>query len=248
MMPPDREPLHRTARNSYGRIISQMQGGVAAGVGTEGQEPLYKTIRNSYERITSHMEMQGVPSGWPAVPPPKISGHVDCVIQYVDMSGSTRLALDTDPDRYALLVTAFCREVAQIVRQHGGFPLKYVGDAVMSVYTGYSLYAADSTLGAAVSIMRMMHHAYAPATGMRIDAHSTMSYGRVVAIPQGEGVDILGAPVNLAAKMLALGRPVVMDGRFRERLHPEYEDIRELEDSGWQYGGELYEYTGGFHG
>lgn len=243
MSAPDRRPP-RT--NQHDGIIPHAV--VRAAAGDAGQEPLDNTIRNSFERITEHMKMRGVPSGWPPVPAPKISGHVDCVIQYVDMSGSTNLALGAGVDRYALLVTAFCREVAQIVRLHGGHPLKYIGDAVMSVYTGYSLNAADSALGAAVSIMRMMHHAYAPATGMRVDAHAAMSYGRVVAISQGAGVDILGAPVNLAAKMLALGRSVVMDAGFRERLHPESEDILELDAPGWRYGGRLYEYAGGFHG
>ena len=212
-----------------------------------GTEPLYNSIRGAYDRITRHMESTDTPAGWPGMPSPGISGRADCAIQYVDMSGSTGLALDTGPDRYALLVTAFCREVAGIIRSHGGYPLKYVGDAVMSVYTGYSLHAADSALGAAVSIMRMMHHAFVPATGESIDTHVGMTYGRVVAVSQGDGIDILGAPVNLAAKLLALGRPVVMDGEFRGRLHPESECVGEA-DVAWPYGGVVYEYTGGFHG
>ena len=222
---------------------------VAAGPhpGQGGQEPLHVSIRHSYERIRQHMEGPGMPDGWPETPPPAISGSVDCVIQYMDMSDSTRLSLHMDPVRYAALVTAFCRETALIVRLHGGHPLKFVGDAVVSIFTGYSLHAADSALGSAISTMRMVHHALRPASGMRIGVHAGMTYGRVVAVRQGGGLDVLGAPVNLASKMLSLRRPVVMDGAFRERLHPEFGDISELRDADWPYDGTIHEYTGGFH-
>lgn len=212
-----------------------------------GQDPLHVSIRNAYRRISEHMEADGVPQGWPDMAPPAISGVTDCVIQYVDLSGSTKLALGMEPLRYAALVTALCREVALVVRQHGGHPLKYVGDAVVSVFTGYSLNAADAALGSAVSTMRMIYHAFGPATNIRAEVHVGMSYGKVVAVPQGGGVDILGAPVNLAAKLLALRRQVVMDGPFRNRLHPECRDIRKVDGTDWQYGGDIYEYVGRFH-
>ncbi len=214
--------------------------------GQDGLEPLHTSIRHTYERVRLHLE-RDTPAGWPETPPPAISGLADCVIQYVDMSDSTRLSMYMDPLRYAALVTAFCRETALIVRRHGGHPLKFVRDAVVSIFTGYSLHAADSALGSAVSTMRMVHHALRPASGMRIGVHVGMTYGRVVAVRQGGGLDVLGAPVNLAAKLLSLRRPVVMDGSFRERLHPESRDILEMSNADWPYGGTVHEYTGGFH-
>ena len=193
------------------------------------------------------MEGQDTPAGWPEMPPPAISGLADCVIQYVDMSDSTRLSMCMDPLRYAALVTAFCRETALIVRRHGGHPLKFVGDAVVSIFTGYSLHASDAALGSSISVMRMVHRALRPASGMSIGVHAGMAYGRVVAVRQGGGLDVLGAPVNLAAKLLSLRRQVAMDGAFRERLHPESRDISEISDANWPYGGTVHEYTGGFH-
>ena len=213
-----------------------------------GQDPLHVSIRNAFDRIRTHMGSAGTPSGWPDMPKPHISGMTECVIQYVDMSGSTKLSMSMDPLRYAAMVTAFCRETALVVRQHGGHPLKHVGDAVMSVFTGYSLNAADAALGSAVSTMRMIYHAFNPAVNIRAQVHVGMSYGTVVAVPQGGGVDVLGAPVNLAAKLLALRRQVVMDGTFRDRLHPEYDSIRQVDAPDWQYGGTIHEYVGGFHG
>lgn len=216
--------------------------------GTGGRQPLHVTIRNSFERVRACLEADGPLEGWPQMPPPEMSGPTACVIQYVDLSESTRLALDIDPLRYAALVMAFCRETALVVRQHGGYPLKYVGDAVVSIFTGYSLHAADSALGSAVSTMRMVEHALGPAAGARLRVHVGMTYGKVVPVRQGGGLDVLGAPVNLAAKLLALQRPVVMDGAFRGRLHPECGDIIKIDSSCWQYGGTIHEYTGGFHG
>lgn len=213
-----------------------------------GQDPLSVSIRNAYERIVKHVGSSGIPHGWPDIPPPAISGITECVIQYVDMSGSTKMSLEMDPLRYAAMVTAFCRETASIVQQHGGHPLKYVGDAVVSVFTGYSLNAADAALGSAVSTMRMIYHAFNPATSIRAQVHVGMSYGKVVVVPQGGGLDILGAPVNLAAKLLALRKQVVMDGAFRDRLHPECADIEEVRTDDWKYGGTVHQYVGGFHG
>ena len=209
-----------------------------------GARPLDATIRDSYGRIAR--DMGGEPRRWPPLPVPDISGHTDCAVQYVDMSGSTRLALDTGPSHYAALVTSFCRETAAVIMRHGGHPIKYAGDAVISVFTGYSLHAVDAALGSAISTMRMVHHAFVPATGVRADVHIGMTYGRVLAMHQGDAMDILGAPVNVASKLLALHRPVVMDSAFRDRLHPEYENI-EMVECEWPYNDTIYEYTGGFH-
>lgn len=207
--------------------------------------PLYQSLRESLCRIQNDMDA-GTIAGWPPHNTPPISGVSECVVQYVDMSDSTKLAIQLPPTQYASLVTAFCRETAMIVIRHGGYPIKYVGDAVVSVFAGYSLHAVDTALGSAISTMRMIHHALVPGTGVPIRAHVGMSYGVVAAIPQGNDIDILGAPVNLAAKLLQIRHPIVMDDSFRGRLHPEYVDVIQL-DVPWIYGGNIYEYTGGFH-
>lgn len=211
----------------------------------DGQEPLHNTIRNSFERIRGYMK--GRPPEWPAPPDMDVYGHMDAVIQYVDMAGSTKLAMQVGLERYAAMIVSFCNETSGIVMKHGGRPIKYIGDAVLSVYTGSSIHAADTALEAAISIMRMIHHAYVPATDTRVDVHIGMTYGQINSIRQWWGADILGAPVNLASKLLTLERPVVMDSAFRDRLHPETQNI-ELYTKPWPYTSRVYHYTGGFHG
>lgn len=201
-----------------------------------------QSIRRTYERVVRIMQ-EPLLYRRPALPIYPIHGPTQCVIQYADMRDSTRLALHTTPIQYAKLVTAFCAETTNIIQQHGGHMVRYVGDAVMAIYGGHSLHAADMALHSSIAIQRMAYNALGPAAGRRVDAHIGITYGSVVCVTYGDSMDILGAPVNMAAKMLSLRRPLLMDGSVRSRLHPKFTDI---EDVDWSYG-TIHEYTGGFH-
>lgn len=213
----------------------------------QGVYPVQHSIRQTYERVR-RMINEPPPYRRPDLPVPEMHGPTECIVQYVDMHGSTRLALETEPVLYASLVMAFCVETADIIRQFGGYPIKYVGDAVMSLFRGYSLYAADSALSSAISIQRMVYNALGPAANRKVEAHISITHGSVVPIQHDNTLDILGAPVNTAAKLLGLHRSVMVDGGVHARLHPRFCDtITPVLDQDWQYGGTIYEYTGGFH-
>lgn len=211
----------------------------------QGTYPIQHSMRHTYRRVAQMMSSPPVYK-MPALPIPPILGTVQCIVQYADMHGSTQLALDTTPTQYTKLVTAFCIETTNIIRQYGGYPVRYVGDAVIAVYGGYSLYAADSALHSSIAIQRMVHHALGPAAERRIDTHISITYGSAVCVTYGDSMDILGAPVNMAAKMLSLQRPLIIHDTVQSRLHPKFTDIAIIRDADWPYG-VLYEYTGGFH-
>ena len=203
------------------------------------------SIRESYYRIQKAIEGYSLPPTWPESPTPNISGDVKCAIQYIDLSGSTILSLKNTPIQYARYVMSFNNEVARIVYMYGGYPLKFVGDAVISVFLNDDI---DIIMRSTLATMNMIHHAYIPATGIEASIHVGLDYGDVYIIKQNNGVDVLGKPMNFAAKLLALRRQVMMTGNIKNKLSKNMSsDIKQVYDESWIYDDEIYEYTGGFH-
>ena len=56
------------------------------------------------------------------------------VILYIDIVGSTRLAMTLPVDKLAAIIRAFTHEISLIVSAYGGYVLKYLGDAIMAFF------------------------------------------------------------------------------------------------------------------
>jgi adenylate cyclase len=56
------------------------------------------------------------------------------VILNVDLVGSTKLSMTLPLDRLTIMIQAFNQEMSLIVKEFGGFILKYVGDAVLAFF------------------------------------------------------------------------------------------------------------------
>ena len=59
---------------------------------------------------------------------------VKFVILNVDLVGSTKLSMTLPLDRLAKMIQTFNQEMSIIVKEFGGFVLKYVGDAVLAFF------------------------------------------------------------------------------------------------------------------
>jgi adenylate cyclase len=62
------------------------------------------------------------------------SSKMKFVILNVDLVGSTKLSMTLPLDRLTKLIQAFNQEMSLIVKEFGGFVLKYVGDAVLAFF------------------------------------------------------------------------------------------------------------------
>ena len=53
---------------------------------------------------------------------------------YVDLVGSTTMTLEMPAEKIAIIISSFSQEMAAVIRQHQGYVLKFVGDAVIGYF------------------------------------------------------------------------------------------------------------------
>jgi len=128
-------------------------------------------------------------------------------MSFLDLVGYTRLTEERGDAAAAELAATLAVLVDRSSREHGGVPVKWLGDGVMSWFR--------EPAGAVVSALRMV--AQLPAAGLP-PAHVGIAAGPVVA----QGGDYFGRTVNLAARIAArasAGQVLVSD-RVAESASP----------------------------
>ena len=65
-------------------------------------------------------------------------------ILFSDVSGSTALGEQLDPESLRALMSRYFREMQQIIERHGGKVEKFIGDAVMAVFGIPTLHEDDA--------------------------------------------------------------------------------------------------------
>ena len=163
----------------------------------------------------------------------RVLSRMDIVVMYVDLVGSTEIALRLPVDRVATIISAFAQEMARVVTRHGGLVLKFVGDAVLAYFVAdeNSLQAADSAVRCAMSMIDVIDRGINPILGkaghpeLKIKIGLDFGTGIIVrygADEQKSYVDILGPPMNIAAKIQSHARPnqILIGHDVYSRLHP----------------------------
>lgn len=93
----------------------------------KSQTRMWKTLQGEPQFIISVAETQNVLD--------KFAGSkINFVILNVDLVGSTKLSMTLPLDRLTRLIQSFNQEMSLIVKDFGGFVLKYVGDAVLAFF------------------------------------------------------------------------------------------------------------------
>lgn len=59
---------------------------------------------------------------------------VRLIIMYVDLVGSTNTSMTLPVDKLVTIIRAFSHEVTSVIQSHGGYVLKYGGDAVIAFF------------------------------------------------------------------------------------------------------------------
>src|ERR671922_1803275 len=65
-----------------------------------------------------------------------VSSKIPLIIIYADLVGSTNMSMTLPIDNLVTLIRAFAHQISHVVDSHGGYVLKYVGDAVISFFPG----------------------------------------------------------------------------------------------------------------
>jgi adenylate cyclase len=126
---------------------------------------------------------------------------------FLDLVGYTRLTEERGDAAAAALAATLAVLVNQLSREHGGVPVKWLGDGVMVHFR--------DPAGAVLAALRMVEQL--PAAGLP-PAHVGVAAGPVVA----QGGDYFGRTVNVAARIAARAGEgqVLVSGRVAEAAPP----------------------------
>ena len=189
-----------------------------------------------------------------------VFSKLDMMVLYVDLVGSTTMALEMPEEKIAIIISSFSQEMAYVIQQHHGYVLKFVGDAVIGYFIaeGNGLLAADNAVNCAKSMISVIQKGINPILnqydypdlmvkiGVDFGENIVVRYG---ADPDNSHVDLMGPAMNIAAKIQnqAKANQILIGSDVFQRLHPnsqkDFEQIIWKHDE-WKYRsrltGEIY--------
>jgi adenylate cyclase len=161
-----------------------------------------------------------------------VSTKLPLVIIYADLVGSTNMSMTLPADKLTTIIRAFTYEISQVIYNHRGYVLKYVGDAVISFFpASYNkLLACDRAVQCSNSMLAVVKNGINPILNQydypELNVKIGMDEGENVIVQYGHDrsslIDILGYCMNIAAKITSLTGPnKVSIGQYvYEMLHP----------------------------
>ena len=190
-----------------------------------------------------------------------VFSKLDMLVLYVDLVGSTTMALELPSEKIAIIMSSFAQEMAAVIRQHHGYVLKFVGDAVIGYFVaeGNSLLTSDNAVNCAKSMNAVIQKGINPILnqydypdlmvkiGVDFGQNIVVRYG---ADKKNSHVDLMGPAMNIAAKIQNMAKPnqILIGADVHQRLHPTLQkDFQEIvwRNDEWKYRsrltGEIYQ-------
>jgi class 3 adenylate cyclase len=162
-----------------------------------------------------------------------VFSKLDMVVLYVDLVGSTTMTLEMPAEKIAIIISSFSQEMAAVIRQHHGYVLKFVGDAVIGYFVADSnaLLAADNAVNCAKSMISIIQKGINPILN-QYDYPDLMvkigvDFGQNIIIRYGADiehshVDLMGSALNIASKIQNMAKPnqILIGNDVFQRIHP----------------------------
>jgi adenylate cyclase len=178
-----------------------------------------------------------------------VFSKLDMVVLYVDLVGSTTMTLEMPPEKIAIIISSFSQEMAAVIRQHNGYVLKFVGDAVIGYFVGEGMHPGDNAVNCAKSMISIIQKGINPILnqydypdlmvkiGVDFGQNIVVRYGSDV---KNSHVDLMGPAMNIAAKIQNMAKPnqILIGKDVFESLHPSFQkDFKLIEWSKdeWKY-------------
>jgi adenylate cyclase len=162
-----------------------------------------------------------------------VSSRVDMIVVYVDLVGSTDITLSLPEDKVAIIISSFAQEMANVIRQHDGYVLKFVGDAIIGYFIAEALplLAADNAVNCARAMITVVEKGMNPILNQydypELKIKIGMDFGKNIIVRYGSDkekshVDILGPAMNIASKIQHSADPnqILIGDDVYTRLHP----------------------------
>jgi class 3 adenylate cyclase len=160
-----------------------------------------------------------------------VFAKLDMVVLYVDLVGSTTMTLEMPAEKIAIIMSSFAQEMAAVIRQHHGYVLKFVGDAVIGYFVGEGHLSGDNAVNCAKSMMSVIQKGINPIldqydypdlmvkVGLDFGQNIVVRYGADV---ENSHVDLMGPAMNIAAKIQNMAKPnqILIGSDVYQKLHP----------------------------
>ena len=179
-----------------------------------------------------------------------VNEKIHMVVLFVDLVGSTNISLTLPEEKVAIIISSFAQEMALAIKQHNGFVLKFVGDAVIGYFMHTSvLIAADNAVSCAQRMIQIMNQGVNPILNNYdypdLLLHIGLDYGDNMIVRYGSDkekshVDILGPTMNIAAKIQSMAKPqqILVGQDVYDKIHPSLQEKFKKESwskNEWKY-------------
>ena len=179
-----------------------------------------------------------------------VNEKLHMVVLFVDLVGSTNMSLSLPEEKVAIIISSFAQEMALAIKQHNGYVLKFVGDAVIGYFMHTSvLIAADNAVSCAQRMIQIMEQGVNPILNNYdypdLLLHIGLDYGDNMIVRYGSDkekshVDILGPTMNIAAKIQSMAKPqqILIGEDVYAKIHPAMQKKFKKEiwsQSDWKY-------------
>ena len=179
-----------------------------------------------------------------------VNEKIPMAVMFVDLVGSTDMSLSLPEEKVAMIVSSFAQEMAIAVKQHSGYTLKFVGDAVIGYFIHKSaLIASDNAISCAQNMIKIIEEGINPILnnydypdlyikiGIDYGESMVMRYGKDKARAH---VDLLGPVMNIAAKVQNKAKPqqIMIGEDIFNKIHPTTQKNFELkvwDKDSWNY-------------
>ena len=146
-----------------------------------------------------------------------VNSKIGFAVLYVDIDGSTRMSMALPSAKFASILQVFSQEMSLLISESGGYTLKYVGDAVISLFPGQ--HDKAQAIKGAIECGKTMLDVVASSINPELVSHSlpplkvkiAIEYGELLVLLYGRSVerahiDVIGPAISMAAKMLGFAR------------------------------------------
>ena len=179
-----------------------------------------------------------------------VNEKIPMAVMFVDLVGSTDMSLSLPEEKVAMIVSSFAQEMAISVKQHDGFTLKFVGDAVIGYFIHKSaLMASDNAISCAQNMIKIIEEGINPILNNYdypdLFIKIGIDYGESMVMRYGKDkdrahVDLLGPVMNIAAKVQNKARPqqIMIGEDVFNKIHPTTQKNFELkvwDKDSWNY-------------
>ena len=177
--------------------------------------------------------------------------HIEIAVMYVDLVGSTHMALEFPPKMVAVIMSAFAQEMAYVIKQYNGYVLKFVGDAVIGYFVAGAnpLLTAYNAVNCARSMISVIRDGINPILGQyyypELKVKIGIDCGQSIVVRYGSDVkmshvDLIGPVMSIAAKIQnkAAANHILIGSDVYDILHPETKKMCSLmkwDKDEWSY-------------